>query len=470
MNFSRACVLAAALLGGGCALSSAPSRSGEAGTPPGAWSATREAKAGVDHRWVRTIGGGGLVDLVAEAQRANPSLKASAARVEQAAALAKVAGAERFPSLGIGTQGTRQKQNFIGFPGAGGGGVTNSIFGVSLDAAWEIDLWGRVRAGAQAALADAEAQAQADRALRSSLAAQVTKAWLALAESNEQVELAEQAVKSREESTTLVRERFERAIAEDGGSAAQVRLSETELANAKSDLERRRGERERVLRQLELLLGRYPSGGFAGSARLPKLPPVPPAGLPSELLLRRPDLLEAERRLAAAGRRADQAAKALYPSIRLTGGLGTATDQLQDLLSSSAGVWSLGGSLTQPIFQGGRLRAGVEQADAAEREAIARLQQVVLDAFGEVEQSLVAEIHLRRQEREIARSVELSRDAATRANEEFRNGTGGVLTYLAAQNREIEAAAALVAVRRLLLDNRVNLHLALGGDVVLHAR
>jgi multidrug efflux system outer membrane protein len=429
---------------------------------PGAWSATREAKAGVDHRWVGRIGGGGLVSLVAEAQRANPSLKASAARVEQAAALAKVAGAERFPVLGAGVQGGRQKQNFLGQS------TTDSSFGVALEAAWEVDLWGKLRAGAEAALADAEAQAQADLALRSSLAAQVTKAWLAVAESNEQVGLAEQAVKSREESTALVRERFERAIAEDGGSAAQVRLSETELATAKSDLERRRGERERALRQLELLLGRYPSGGIAGSARLAALPPVPPAGLPSELLLRRPDLLEAERRLAAAGRRSDQAAKALYPSIRLTGGLGTSTDQLEKILSSSAGVWSLGGSLTQPIFQGGRLRAGVELADADEREAVANLQRVVLDAFGEVEQALVTEIHLRRQEQEIARAVELSRDAATRANEEFRNGTGGVLTYLAAQNREIEAAASLVAVRGLLLANRVNLHLALGGDVVLH--
>lgn len=456
-----ASALAAVLLGG-CALQSPASRSGEAGNVPGVWSATREAQAGVDHRWVRSVGGSPLVALVGEAQGANPSLQASAARVDQAAALAKVAGAERFPSIGTGTQAGRQKQNFLGQT------ATNTNFGVSLQAAWEVDLWGKVKDGAEAALADAEAQAQADRALRSSLAAQVSKAWLAVAESNEQVALAEQAVKSREESSTLVRERFERAIAEDGGSAAQVRLSETELATAKADLERRRGERERALRQLELLLGRYPSGAVSGAARLPKLPAAPPAGLPSELLLRRPDILQSERRLAAAGRRSDQAVKALYPSIDLTGSLGTATDQLEKILSSTSGVWSLGGSLTQPIFQGGRIQGGIEQADAAEREAVANLQRVVLDAFGEVEQSLVTEIYLRRQESEIARAVELSKDASARAGEEFRNGTGGVLTFLAAQNREIEASSALVSVRRLLLDNRVNLHLALGGDVVLH--
>jgi outer membrane protein, multidrug efflux system len=462
MSFLRANIFITSMLLAACALQSPASRSGEAGDTPGAWSATNEARAGVDHHWVRKIGGSSLASLVGEAQRANPSMKASAARVEQAAALAKIAGAERFPSIGIGNQGSRQRQSFLGKTS------TENTFGVSLQAAWEIDLWGKIKAGAEASIASAEAQTQTDRALRSSLAAQVTKAWLAVAESNEQVALANQAVKSREELSTLVRERFERAIADDGGSAAQVRLSETELAAAKADLERRRGERERALRQLELLLGRYPSGDITASSRLPKLPTAPPVGLPSELLLRRPDILAAERQLAAAGRRRTESARALFPSIRLTGGLGTSTDQLEKILNSSAGIWSLGGSLVQPIFQGGRLRAGVEQANAAEREAVANLQRVVLDAFGEVEQALIAEISLRRQEAETARTVELAKDSAARADEEFRNGTGSVITSLSAQNRQIESSAALVSIRRLLLDNRVNLHLALGGDVTLH--
>ncbi|QJE97829.1 efflux transporter outer membrane subunit [Luteolibacter luteus] len=466
MHPSRASAIVMAALLGACALQSPPSRSGEAGDIPGSWSATKEARAGVDHHWVRKIGGSPLESLISEAHSANPSLKASAARVDQAAAVAKIAGAERLPTVGAGLQGSRQKQNFSGIPGVNGGSTSNS-FGVSLQAAWEVDLWGKAKAGTEAAIADAEAQAQADRALRASLAAQVSKAWLAVAETNEQVALAERNVNSRSESTTLVRERFERAIAEDGGSAAQVRLTETELSSAKSELESRKGERERALRQLELLLGRYPSGNVATAAKLPKLPPPPPAGLPSELLLRRPDLLAAERRLAAAGRRADQAEKALYPSISLTGSLGTSTDQLEKILSSSAGVWSLGGSLAQPIFQGGRIRGGIEQADAAEREAVADLQRVTLDAFGEVEQALVTEIYLRRQVAELEQAVTLAEDASERSNEEFRNGTGGVLTYLASQNQEIQASSALVTVRRLLLDNRVNLHLALGGDVVL---
>lgn len=464
MKPSCACAIAAAaLLLGGCAPQSPASRIDQAGGSPESWSATRQARAGIDHHWVRSIGGAPLESLVREAQQANPSLTASAARVDQAAALARIAGAELLPNANLDGQALRHRQ------GNSGPGATSNSFGVSLRAAWEIDLWGKIRAGTETAIATAEAQRETDRALRSSLAAQVAKAWLAVAESNEQLALAERAVASREESFTLVRERFERAIADDGGSAAQVRLSETELSTSRSDLERRRGDRERALRQLELLLGRYPSGQVATAAKLPKLPAAPPAGLPSELLLRRPDILAAERQLAAAGRQRDQARKAVFPSISLTGALGTSTDQLSDLLKSSAGIWSLGGSLAQPVFQGGVIRGGIDLTDAAEREAVANLQRVVLDAFGEVEQSLVTEIFLRRQEQEIARTVELAEDAATRAGEEFRGGTGGVLTYLSAQNRQIEAAAAHVSVRRLLLDNRVNLHLALGGDVVLRA-
>ena len=466
MNPLRASALAAAVLLGACALESPPSRGGEAGGVPGAWSATPEARAGTDRRWVRTIGGGPLASLVDEALRSNPDLRASAARVDQAAALAKIAGADRLPSLGLGTQGGRQKQNFIGFPG-GGGSSTNNSFGVSLEAAWEVDVWGKVKAGTEAAIADAQAQRQIYESARTSLAAQVAKAWLAVAEANEQVALAERAVKSRQESEDAVRSRFEGALDAEGGSAAQVRLSQSDLATSRAQLEARRGDRDQALRQLELLLGRYPAARIRDVAKLPPMPSRPPVGLPSELLLRRPDILAAERQLAAAGRRLDEAEKARFPSIRLTGSMGTTTDQLGDLLSSDFGVWSLGGSLTQPIFQGGRIQGGIERAAAVDRESVANLQRVVLGAFGEVEQSLAAELYLQRREDETASAAALAQEAASRAAEEFRGGTGDVLTYLAAQQREIDTAAQVIALRRMRLANRVDLHLALGGNFTL---
>jgi outer membrane protein TolC len=229
----------------------------------------------------------------------------------------------------------------------------------------------------------------------------------------------------------------------------------------------RRQEKDRAVRQLELLLGRYPAGKLVAGAKLPALPPVPPAGLPSELLLRRPDVLAAERRLAADGARTKEARLARFPSLRLTGSTGTTTSSLRDVLSSDFGVWSLGGSLTQPLFEGGRITGRILRATAEEREATAALQRTVLVAFGEVEQSLAAEIHLREREDAARRAKELASDAAQSAAEEFTGGTGDVLTLIDTREQEINTASQLAALRRLRLDNRVDLHLALGGDFTL---
>lgn len=433
---------------------------------PSAWAATREAEAGVDDKWVRKIGGSELDGLVDTALANNPDMRAAAARVERAGAEAKIAGAGRLPSLGLGGDGSRSKQNLIGFPV----GEQNSLsyisqqFGVALDAAWEVDVWGRAKAGQEAAIADAEARKYEFQAARVSLAGQVTKAWLALGEANEQVELAQKAVDATQVLAGAVRERFERAILDDGGSASQVRLTESEVAGRKGALAERKQERERVLRQLEILLGKYPAGNLASGVRLPRFPGATPSGLPSELLLRRPDILAAERSLASAGRKVKQSKLARFPSLSITGSSGTTTESLRDVLKSDFGVWSLGGSVSQPIFQGGEIRGGIESAQATEREEVATLQKVVLDAFGEVEQALVAEAFLAEREKAGKRAAELSKDAAERAGQEFAAGTGDVLTLIDATQQEIDSASQYAAVRRLRLENRVDMHLALAGD------
>ena len=455
----------------GCAAVAPGSRIAEAGVAaPGSWSATREARAGVDQRWIRKTGGAELAGLVAEALRANPDLHAAAARVERAAAEAQIAGAGRFPSLGGEGQGSRAQQRFVGLPIPGISGAPASLsnnFGVALNAAWEVDVWGRARAGQEAAIADAQRSARDFEATRASLAAQVAKAWLALAEGNEQVILATEGLEARGQLAAAVRERFEAAITEDGGSAAQVRLTESEVATGEALLAQRKQEKERAVRQLELLLGRYPSGKLIAGARLPGLPPVPPAGLPSELLLRRPDIQAAERRLAADGSRTRQAQLARFPSLRLTGSAGTTTTSLRDVLNSSYGIWSVGGSLAQPLFEGGRITGGIDRAAADEREAAAALHRTVLVAFGEVEQALAAEIYLREREAAGRRAVDLAREAAESASEEFDRGTGDVLTLINTREQEIATASQLAALRRLRLDNRIDLHLALGGDFSL---
>ncbi len=437
---------------------------------PTAWSATPEARAGIDQRWLRKLGGVELSGLVEEALHANPDLKAAAARVERAAAEAQIAGAARQASLGLGGTGVRSQQRFVGLPLPEISGAPASLsnnFGVALNAAWEVDVWGRARAGQVAALAGGEASAREYEAARASLAAQVAKAWLALAEGNAQILLASAGLEARHQLADAVRERFERAIVDDGGSAAQVRLTQSEVASGEAALALRRQEKERALRQLELLLGRYPAGKLAAGAELPVLPPVPPVGLPSELLLRRPDVLAAERRFAADGARTKEARLARFPSLRLTGSSGTTTSSLRDVLSSDFGVWSLGGSLTQPLFEGGKITGRIRLAAADESEGAAVLQRTVLVAFAEVEQALAAEIHLREREDAARRANSLAQDAAQSATQEFAGGTGDVFTLIETREQEISTASQLVTLRRLRLDNRVDLHLALGGDFSL---
>jgi NodT family efflux transporter outer membrane factor (OMF) lipoprotein len=439
----------------------------EGANAPGAWSATKQAQAGIDDQWVERFGSRALGQLVEEAYGANGDLRAAAARVERASALAKGAGASARPQLNATGDSARNKRNFIGFPSFGGNAPSSIIsdsFGASLNLSWELDLWGKVRAGERAALADLQAQGATYHGARASLAAQVVRAWLLLAESNEQIELAKQVVKVREDTASLIRDRFELAAGDGDGIASQLRLAETDVATASAALAQREGDRDQAQRQLEILLGRYPSAAITGSAKLPAVPPRPPAGLPSELLLRRPDFLATERRLAAAGERRREACLAFYPSFSLTGSAGTATETLGNIFDSSFGVWSIAGRAAQPILTGGALQAQVEVRDAEEREALGDLQQTVLRGFGEVETTLAADAYFADRERALEAAFAMADDGAKSAERDFALGTGDVLTLLAAQTRRIDLATQRLTLKRLRLDNRVNLHLALGGD------
>ena len=450
-----------------CAVLPPGSRMGESGDAPERWTATREAKAGIDDKWVDRFGDRDLVNLVGEAYASNRNLQAAAARVERAAAVAKGAGAAARPQVNAALTGSRQKQNFIGLPIAGGLSSISDSYGATLNVSWEPDLWGKIRAGEQASLADLESEGWVYRGARASLAAQVVRAWLLLAEANEQIALAEKALTVRRDTDELIRGRFELAADDGAASASQLRLAETDVATAKANLSQRQSERDQAQRQLEILLGRYPSAEIAGAAKLPKVPSTPPAGLPSELLLRRPDILSSERRLAATGKRLKEAQLAFYPSFPLTGSGGTTTSQLANIFDSSFGVWSIAGQVAQPILSGGQLTSQVEIRSAEEKEALANLQQTVLGGFGEVETALAADRYLASREASIGEALELANDGAESATRDFTLGTGDVLTLLASENRRIELATQRLTLRRLRLDNRVNLHLALGGDYKL---
>jgi NodT family efflux transporter outer membrane factor (OMF) lipoprotein len=267
-------------------------------------------------------------------------------------------------------------------------------------------------------------------------------------------------VQSRQETASRVRLRYEQGLRPPG----DLRLAENVAATAEAALAVRLRVLDAAARQFEILLGRYPSGAAMDAAVLPSMPPPVPAGLPADLIARRPDLLASEMILVAAGARVAESRAALLPQIRLTASGGTSSGELLDLLRGDFVVWSLVAGLTQPLFNGGRLRAGVDAAEAAREAAVAAYAQSALVAFAEVETALAADQFLRVQEEALARAITDATAARRLAEDRYFAGLAAYLDVLEAQRLEIAAESQWLEVRRLRLATRVDLHLALGGQ------
>ena len=443
---------------------SAPARrEPDLGVPvPERWDSDPDVEAGtIERDWWTAFADPELDAIVAEALEHNYDLQAAAARVEAAAAIAKISGADLYPTLDFQAGVARQKQNFIGLP-IPGDDVPSSTFtsyGVSIATTWEIDLWGRIRSGAAASVADFEAARALLAGARLSVAGQATKAWFAVGEARRQVDLSATTVKAFRQTSERVRTRYERGLR----PSLDYRLALANLAGAEANLEARRDRLQIATRQLEILLGRYPADAIAGSDDLPPPPEDIPAGLPASLVSRRPDLVVAERRLAAADSRVAEAKAARYPRLALTASGGSATQELSDLVDGNFSIWSLAANLLQPIFQGGRLRANVDLNKANVDEATALYVQDVLLAFGEVESILASGEILTREEGALVTASEQSSAAQRLAEDRYNQGLADIVTVLDAQRWALVAESTLLEVRRLRLENRVDLYLALGG-------
>lgn len=433
---------------------------------PEAWSS--EGIAGeVVSGWLSSFKDRELEAWVDRVMADNPELEGRWARLQAAGASARVQGARQWPEIALGGDGSRSRDLILPdqfgapdfFPD---GAIRPEVvrYGVALDISWELDLWGRIRAGQSAVLADLQAAGFDTAGFRLSLAGQTAKAWFSVAELREQLQLALEVEKSFEATANLVESRYQNGLAR----AADLRLARSSHASAQALVEQRRQELGRALRQLETLAGRYPEGRAEVARRLPAVPPPPPSGLPSELLYRRPDLMAAERRIAATDQRLREARLALLPRIRLSGSGGRSSDGLGDLLDSNFTVWSLAANLTQPIFQGGRLLAGIDQVKAETREALAEYVGLALEAFAEVENALEAERLLADREAHARRASREAEGAYRSTESDYRAGLAEFTAVLEAQRRYLETATEIPLLHRFRLENRVNLHLALGGD------
>jgi NodT family efflux transporter outer membrane factor (OMF) lipoprotein len=446
--------IAAVLLVAGCAtkLQKAPEREEviadalpETTEVRAEWAAPSGDQGKVDDGWLATFNDKQLNALVAEVlDKQNPNLRVLAAQVSRAEAAARLAGAALKPTVALGgdLSGTAGPEALEGTSAAAGVGVS-----------WELDVWGRVQAGANAAEENLRATVADFEFARQSLAANVARSWYLATELSLQVALAEEVVAILSESVSLIetKERVGQVSMQD------VFLVRADLATAQDALQQATAGQQQARRALEILLGRYPAGEIQLATELVPVPPPVPVGLPSDLLERRPDLIAADRRVAAAFFLTEEARLAKLPSFTLTAG-GAVSSGFDDLIGNlSAGLFA-------PLYTGGALEAQLDIATADQEAAIASYGKTVLKALEEVEAGLTDETLLQNRETFLAASVDNNREAYELAKVQYDVGQIDLLSVLQMQTRWIGARVGLLRVKNERLAERINLHLALGGS------
>lgn len=434
---------------------------GLSGRIPDHWTAARIAvPEAAATGWLHDFDNPVLADLARAAVERNPDLVATAARVEQALARVRLAGADRLPQASISLD-TARSQNLRGSEFRS---VRANTFQHGLDISWEVDLWGRVASLRRAALADLDAASADFAAARLSLAANTAKTALEMAESRGVIALSEENLASLQTNLDILNRKLEAGAADDN-TALEISLSRADVARARAIIAQQERQLDTARRLLETLLGDYPAGQIEALRELPGMRRSVPAGLPSELLLRRPDLVAAERRVDARWEEAAAARKALLPAVRLTAGAGTSTTaEFGDLFDIQNLIWNIGSNLSQPLFEGGRLLANVALSEAERDEIAALYAESALTAFREVETALASERLLAVQQAALAEAAEEATRAERLSLSQYEKGLVDIITLLESQRRAFDARSALLTTRRQRLANRIDLYLALGGD------
>ena len=431
---------------------------------PAAWkeSAPRFAE---DGRWWRIYQDAELEKLIEEAVASNADLLIAAARVNEARALVADARGAQMPTVDarFGAQRQRNSQRtatfFSGIP------LEYDNYRASLNVSWEVDLFGRLRSTAAAAAADYQASEAVRDGVRLAVAAQVAKSYFSLRALDEQIAMTTRNVALREDALNLQRRRFEGGVI----SEFDLRQLEAETAAVRAQLPPLERARDQEEAALTVLLGRSPRQIFETGVSRASIfdqslhPAVLPAGMPSELLLRRPDLVEAERRLAATHARIEAARAEMFPSISLTGLAGRESASLSSLFNGPAGIYYFLASVSQPIYAGGRLQARTDAARAREQQALAEYQKTIQTAFGEVRTALSGQTRSRESfEAESAREQALAQSLRL-AQLRYQNGIASQLDVIDAERGLLSARIARIEALRAQRAAIADLFRALGG-------
>jgi NodT family efflux transporter outer membrane factor (OMF) lipoprotein len=417
---------------------------------PGTW-ANRTDGTAVGSAWLRSFNDPELEALVASALEHNPDLTIAAARLEQADAQVDLAEARLKPAIGLLLRGGAKPISDL----------VATLSGVMLRLVWEVDLWGRLRYARNAAIAERDATGADLQFARQSIAASVARAWFLAAETAQQQVLAERMANEASKFVDLTDQRWRVGA----GTETDVLVARTNLANYRDAAQQVALAHRQALRALELLAGRYPSATLQARTELAAFPGPAPAGVPLDMLNRRPDLFAAERRVAAAFDLVGEANRAFFPNVSISAGYGRISRNAEQLEGLSDAT-TASGSVTAvvPLYAGGALTGQVALRTAQQREALADYTRRALKALDEVEDALNAEQTLSAREDILQSAATDSRRATGLEETAYRIGKSDLRAVVQRQLAANATEVALLAVRRERLVRRVDLHLALGGD------
>ncbi len=431
---------------------------------PAQWSQGQTAAIPADpaaQGWLKALKSPQLEQLVGEAQQDNWQVAQQAARVQELYHAITSTGADRWPSLGLGLGGERS-----GLYGDNNVDIYTTSWSGSLALDWELDIWGKLNDRQRAAELNFQAARAALRDQRIALTASVATGWFDTIANTQLEALLAQRLENVSADLDSLQQGFRRGLS----PALDVYLSRNTVADSEVNLAGQQTQLQVSRSELQLLLGRYPGGdAIPLDNNLPELEPVSRAGAPAELLQRRADIQQAWLTLLATDAELAAAHKDRFPSFALVGSAGTTSDALHGIVDSGLSSWTIGASLTQPLFQAGRLKSLEAQARARVKQAEQEYLYTVYSALAEVEQALSAEDSLRRQlaaQRAARDNADIAYDLSL---QQYQRGLVDYTTVLESQRRAFDAQTAVINLHNQAIANRITLYRALGGDFAVSA-
>ena len=417
-------------------------------------------------------------DVLSDFNKSSPDLKTISSRMNVAKQILKINKASRLPSFSLGMNGTSRKQNLTAFGlsddffGGGpdssqsndsGSGVTSfssSNFGLNLTMQWELDVWGKLFNRGRGASSEYQSAYYDLSFLSFSMRIQLAKLYFSTVESLEQYELSKETYKSVSELADMVSARYDKGLR----SSLDLRLTKSSVASSKAQMEIRKQAYLVLVRRLESMLGKYPSGKYVVNSELASKLPSIAIGIPSEILNRRPDIKSSLAKLQAASHKKSESISSLLPSFILTSSTGNSSNDLNDVLNEDYQIWSQGLTVGLPLFQGGSIRANKNIAEENLNIAKQNLIKTIINAYSEVEQTLFAEnsndILLDAYEN----AAEQAEAAYKLSRERYDSGLVDLIAVMDSQQRWFLSRSQVLAAKKNKIDTRLNLLLAFGGN------